>query len=75
MEEHGGGSVGYLAKFIYEKYEVKQALISDITWVTEGVKHAKGVAISIRDSGIPRRTYINRIIDLAKVVTFLFNWK
>ena len=34
-EEHGGGSVGYLAKFIYEKYGVKQALISDITWVTE----------------------------------------
>ena len=65
-EEHGGGSVGYLAKFIYEKYGVKQALISDITWVTEGVKHAKGVAISIRDSGIPRRTYVNRIIDLAK---------
>ncbi|MBL6662495.1 MAG: aminopeptidase [Flavobacteriales bacterium] len=65
-EEHGGGSVGYLAKFIYEKYGVKQALISDITWVTEGVKHAKGVAISIRDSGIPRRSYINRIIDLAK---------
>ena len=65
-EEHGGGSVGYLAKFIYEKYGVKQALISDITWVTEGVKHAEGVAISIRDSGIPRRSYIDRIISLAK---------
>jgi putative aminopeptidase FrvX len=71
-EEHGGGSVGYLAKFIYEKYAVKQALISDITWVTEGVKHAKGVAISIRDSGIPRRTYINRIIDLAKTSNIPF---
>jgi putative aminopeptidase FrvX len=71
-EEHGGGSVGYLAKFIYEKYRVKQALISDITWVTEGVKHAKGVAISIRDSGIPRRTYINRIIDLAKASNIPF---
>ena len=71
-EEHGGGSVGYLAKFIYEKYGVKQALISDITWVTEGVKHAKGVAISIRDTGIPRRTYINRIIDLAKASNIPF---
>ena len=71
-EEHGGGSVGYLAKFIYEKYGVKQALISDITWVTEGVKHAKGVAISIRDSGIPRRSYINRIIDLAKASNIPF---
>ena len=45
-EEHGGGSVGYLAKFIYENYGVKQALISDITWVTKGVKHGEGVAIS-----------------------------
>jgi len=71
-EEHGGGSVGYLAKFIYEKYRVKQALISDITWVTEGVKHARGVAISIRDSGIPRRAYINRIIDLAKASNIPF---
>lgn len=65
-EEHGGGSVGYLAKHIYEKYGIKQALISDITWVTHGVKHGEGVAISMRDSGIPRRSYINRVIDLAK---------
>ncbi len=64
-EEHGGGSVGYLAKFLYEGFGVKQALISDITWVTEGVKHGKGVAISMRDSGIPRRSYINKIVDLA----------
>ena len=65
-EEHGGGSVGYLAKFIYENYGVKQALISDITWVTKGVKHAEGVAISMRDSGLPRRSYVNKIIGLAK---------
>ncbi|NQX98365.1 MAG: M20/M25/M40 family metallo-hydrolase [Flavobacteriales bacterium] len=64
-EEHGGGSVGYLARYLYEKLNVKQALISDITWVTEGIPHNKGVAISMRDSGIPRRTYLNRIIDLA----------
>ncbi len=65
-EEHGGGSVGYLGKYLYEQFNVKQALISDITWVTEGVQHNKGVAISMRDSGIPRRTYLNRIIELAK---------
>lgn len=65
-EEHGGGSTGYLAKFIYEKYNVKQALISDITWVTEGVKHGKGCAISLRDSGIPRRSFVNKIISIAK---------
>ena len=65
-EETGGGSVGYLAKYIYEYYGVRQALISDITWVTDGVKHGKGVAVSVSDSGIPRRSYLNKIIALAK---------
>lgn len=63
-EEHGGGSIGYLGKFIYEKYNVKQALISDITWITKGVNHGKGCAISLRDSGIPRKSYINKILDI-----------
>jgi putative aminopeptidase FrvX len=65
-EEHGGGSIGFLSKFITEKYHVFQALICDITWVTHGVKAGKGVAISLRDSGIPRRTYFNKILHLAK---------
>jgi len=65
-EEHGGGSVGYLARYLYEELNVKQALIADITWVTDGVPHNKGVAISMRDSGIPRRTFLNKVIDLAK---------
>ncbi|MGY8987909.1 MAG: aminopeptidase [Flavobacteriales bacterium] len=64
-EEHGGGSVGYLGKFIQEKYEVIQALISDITWVTEGVTHGKGCAISLRDSGVPRKSYVNKIVEIA----------
>lgn len=65
-EEHGGGSVGYLAKFLYEKYKIKQALISDITWVTEGVHPGEGVVISMRDSGIPRKSFVNRIIEISK---------
>lgn len=64
-EEHGGNTVGYCAKFLKEKYGLRQALISDITWVTHGVKHGGGVAISMRDSYIPRKSYLNRIIDLA----------
>ena len=64
-EEVGGGSVGFLGRYIYEEWGVKQALISDITWVTEGVKLGKGVAISRRDSGLPRRSYVDRIIKLA----------
>lgn len=65
-EEHGGGSVPYLAKFIYEKWQVKQALVADITWVSDGVEHGKGVAISMRDRNIPRKLFVNRIIDIAK---------
>ena len=65
-EEHGGGSVGFLTNFIHTKYNISQALISDITWVTEGVKAGKGVVISLRDSGIPRRSFVNKIITVAK---------
>lgn len=65
-EEHGGGSVPYLARFIYEKWKVRQALIADITWITDGVFPMQGVAISLRDRNIPRRAYVNRIIDIAR---------
>ena len=34
--------------------------------VTDGVKHGNGVVISRRDSGIPRRSYVDKIIELAK---------
>ncbi|MFN5911259.1 MAG: aminopeptidase [Bacteroidota bacterium] len=66
-EEHGGNSVGFCAKFLLDRYGVRQSLVSDITWVTHGVKHGGGVAISMRDSGIPRRSYLNKIIDLANL--------
>ncbi|QHL89056.1 aminopeptidase [Nibribacter ruber] len=65
-EETGGGSVGYLAKYIHEQFGVTQALVSDITWVTEGVQAGNGVAISLRDSLIPRRSYVQKIIQIAK---------
>ena len=65
-EEHGGNTVGFCAKYLLENYGIRQALISDITWVTHGVKHAGGVAISMRDSGLPRRSYLNKIIAIAK---------
>lgn len=65
-EEHGGNSVAFCARYLLEAYGVHQCLVSDITWVTDGVEHGKGVAISMRDSGLPRRSYLNRIIDIAK---------
>lgn len=65
-EEHGGGSVAYLQKYLYEKYKVMQGLISDISWISDGVHYAKGPVISMRDSLIPRRSYVNKIIHIAK---------
>lgn len=65
-EEHGGGSAEFLARFLFEKYGVRQSLISDITWISDGVIAGEGCAISLRDSGIPRRQYLNRIIELAQ---------
>jgi putative aminopeptidase FrvX len=64
-EEHGGGAVSYLARHIYKKWKVRQALISDITWTTDGVEHGKGVAISLRDRNIPRKAFVDRIIAVA----------
>jgi putative aminopeptidase FrvX len=64
-EEHGGGSVAYLQKFLFEEYGISQGLISDISWISDGVHPAKGPVISMRDSLIPRRSFVNRIIALA----------
>lgn len=65
-EEHGGGSMPFLLKFIQETAPIKQALISDITWVTDGVHPHGGVVISIRDKFVPRKKFLNRIISLAR---------
>lgn len=64
-EETGGNSVGFCASYLLDHYQIRQSLISDITWVTNGVHHNKGVAISMRDKGIPRRVFLNRIIEIA----------
>lgn len=65
-EESGGGSVGFLGNYLINHHDVYQAIISDITWVTEGIKEAGGVAISLHDKGIPRRVYIDKILKIAR---------
>ena len=65
-EEHGGGSMPFLLEFIQKNAPVKQALISDITWITEGVEYHQGVVISIRDKYIPRKVFLDRLIQLAE---------
>jgi hypothetical protein len=63
-EEHGGGSVPYITRYLWDQFRIRQALISDITWVTEGVKAGQGVAVSLRDSGLPRRLFTKRICSI-----------
>jgi len=63
-EEHGGGSAEKIAKIIYEKYSINQALIADITWATEGVFLDKGVVVSLRDKYIPRKFYTDKICNI-----------
>ncbi len=64
-EEIGGGSIPYLAKIIYEDYHIDQVIISDVTWATDGIFPGKGAVISLRDRNIPRKIFINSIIEIA----------
>ncbi len=64
-EEHFGGSVPYLIKFVHEKYKIRNTIVCDITWVTDGIMPGHGVVISMRDRNIPRREYVERVIGLA----------
>ncbi len=60
------GKAGFLAKTMFEKWQINQILIADITWATAYVKHGKGVAISLRDVAVPRKKYRDKILALAK---------
>jgi len=63
-EEAGGGSVPILVRFLYEKYKIKNMLISDVTWATDGVIPGNGVVISRRDRNIPRRSFFDKIVSI-----------
>ena len=65
-EEHGGGAAGYIARLLFEKHKVSKSIITDVTWVTNGVHFGKGPAISLRDSRIPRKAFVDEIRQLAK---------
>lgn len=65
-EEHGGGSMPFLLDFIQKKSPIRKALISDITWITDGISHHAGVVISIRDKFMPRKKFLDQLISLAE---------
>jgi putative aminopeptidase FrvX len=64
-EEHGGGAVPCLTKYLYEEYNIKKCLISDVTWASDGVVPDGGVVISARDAHIPRRSFVQDIVRRA----------
>jgi putative aminopeptidase FrvX len=64
-EEQHGGSAAVLARFAFEEFKVNQVIVSDVTYVTEGIKHGDGAVISMRDAGIPRRSYVQRVMEIA----------
>lgn len=66
FEEHYSGGVEKVLKIINEEYNVSAVLVNDITSETEGIKLNEGVVISLRDAVIPRRNFIDQIIDFAK---------
>lgn len=65
-EEHGGGTVPFLIKYLWEKWKIPQCLVCDITWKTEGVSLGNGVAISMRDSRLPRKVFIEKVLKIAR---------
>lgn len=65
-EEHGGGGAQVAGRFLQNNFSVRQALISDVTLISDSIKHNKGVAISMRDRGIPRQSFVRKVIALAQ---------
>lgn len=65
-EEHGGGSVPYLARYFFEELGIHRCLISDVTWQSDGITSGEGVVVSARDAHIPRRMYVQQIQRIAE---------
>ncbi|MDQ2798401.1 MAG: M20/M25/M40 family metallo-hydrolase, partial [Armatimonadota bacterium] len=65
-EETRGVGALLCARRLFEAYGITQALIADLTWHTKDIKCGKGVAVSLRDSCLPRGRYLDRILALAE---------
>ena len=66
QEETGGMGAQICARRLFETHGITQALIADLTWDTKHIKRGHGVAISLRDSSLPRRRYLDRVLALAE---------
>ena len=71
-EEHGGGAAGHLARLLFEKYGTYKAIIADVTWTSKGVQLGRGSVVSLRDSRIPRRAFVNELRKIFKMAGIPF---
>ncbi|MCQ2960302.1 MAG: hypothetical protein MJ198_08975 [Bacteroidales bacterium] len=65
-EETRSGNAKFCWRFLYENYHFHNALIADITWITEGIEYNKGCVVSLKDSNLPRKTFVDKILNIAK---------
>jgi len=65
-EETRGVGALLCARRLAETLGITQALIADLTWRTKHVRCGRGVAVSLRDSCLPRGRYLDRILALAE---------
>ncbi len=66
QEETGSLGAQITARHLYEAHGITQALVADLTWHTKHIKCGHGVAVSLRDSSLPRQSYLNRVLALAE---------
>ena len=65
-EETRGVGALLCARHLSKTLGITQALIADLTWHTKHVRCGRGVAVSLRDSCLPRQAYLDRILALAE---------
>lgn len=65
-EETRGLGALLCARRLAETWGISQALVADLTWHTKHVRCGRGVAVSLRDSCLPRQAYLERILALAE---------
>jgi putative aminopeptidase FrvX len=66
QEEMGSQGAQIAARRLYETHGITQALVADLTWDTKHIKRRRGVAVSLRDSSLPRQRYLDRVLALAE---------
>lgn len=72
QEETRGSGAQVCARRLAETHGIRQALIADLTWHTKHIQCGRGVAVSLRDSSLPRQRYLARVLALAEASNIPF---